>query len=268
MNRRFRYSASAVQKLVHNRQHAFALDHTLSVYGANAAYTLIPKNGCSTLRLSIALANGCIDGPERVEWIHLNNKSFPLTTEGAFRADYAFVVIRCPFERLYSAFMDKIVDMQEQTWALYYDSGRRIHPHDLTFRGFVSRIGSVPRHALDIHWRPQVDFLLYDDYDDWFLLDDFAAAGRVLERKIGLKLVDSRPYLKHEISSVRKLEGVSGAADLPAIELLMMKREGSLPDIGSMFDEGTREDATKLYADDVALYREHERLVSPVSLAA
>lgn len=254
--RRFLRSHVGATPLAGNQAHQFALSHALRIFEPNALYTLIPKNGCSTMRLSIALANGCIDEPSQVSWIHANNRSFPATTESAFLADYTFVVIRCPYQRLYSVFMDKIVNIDVESWNLFDRTRRRVFPHELTFRRFLKLIEGMPRQALDIHWRPQVDFLLFQEYDDYFGLENFGAAEQTLRERIGLTLVDSRPYLGHEISSVNKLEGVVGAADLPAIELLMMKREGTLPDPASMYDEGTFAATASLYADDVAFHRD------------
>ena len=123
--RQFLHADIGVNPLASNQAHQFALRHAIRIFGSNAVYTLVPKNGCSTLRLSIALANGCIEEPSRVNWIHANNQSFPATTESAFLADYTFVVVRCPFERLYSAFMDKIVNIDVESWNLFSRTGRR-----------------------------------------------------------------------------------------------------------------------------------------------
>ena len=254
--RQFRYSDTGMHSLTSNQRHGFALSNAMKIFALNAAYSMIPKNGCSTIRLSIALANGCICDATRVDWIHLNNKSFPMTTEGAFQVDYAFVILRCPYQRLYSAFLDKIVNMDLEAWNLYNQTARRFHPHEITFRNFVSLIKAIPTSRLDIHWRPQVDFLLYEEYDDVFSLEDFKRAETILEQRIGLKLVDSRTYLKHDIAAVEKKVGVENAADLPALELLIMKRTGSLPDVKSFYDDQIMPEVSLIYRDDIKLYCE------------
>lgn len=226
----------------------------MSIFGSNAAYTLIPKNGCSTLRLSIAIANGCIAGPDEIDWIHRNNFSFPLTLGEAFRASYTFVVLRCPFERLYSAFMDKIVDSREEAWNLVNETGRRRHPRDLSFRAFVRTIATVARPRMDIHWRPQIDFLLYEDYDDWFSLGNFAHMETKLAERIDLTLVDSRSRLGHDIGAITKSD-VPDAADLSAAELFNSKRAGSLPSIESLYDEEALAEVAHIYHEDIDLYR-------------
>ena len=59
--RRLRY-ASAVTDILEkaNTKHIFAQKHAMNVYAQGAIYSLIPKNACSTMRLSIAIENGCV----------------------------------------------------------------------------------------------------------------------------------------------------------------------------------------------------------------
>ena len=40
---------------------AFSSEHALSIYPINAIYNFIPKNACSSLRYSIAVANGFLE---------------------------------------------------------------------------------------------------------------------------------------------------------------------------------------------------------------
>jgi hypothetical protein len=108
--RRLRYPKSSNVALARNAAHQFASRHALSIYGARAIYSFIPKNGCSTLRYTVARANGCIDGPSDINWIHSNNLSFSATLRELLTAQYTFVVLRCPYSRLASVFLDKIVD--------------------------------------------------------------------------------------------------------------------------------------------------------------
>jgi hypothetical protein len=59
-----------------------------------AIYSSIPKNACSTLRFSVALANGCVAEGADVNRIHENNETFKPTLAELVRANYAFVVLR------------------------------------------------------------------------------------------------------------------------------------------------------------------------------
>ena len=59
-----------------NEEHEFARKHTLIHLKSNSICTWIPKNSCSSLRYSMAVANGAISGIGDIEWIHKNNYSF------------------------------------------------------------------------------------------------------------------------------------------------------------------------------------------------
>ena len=106
-----------------NKMHAFSSSHTLSIYPIGAVYTFIPKNACSSLRYSIAVANGFLDGVEDVKWIHKNNQTFVSTQREVCIANYTFVVLRCPFTRIASGFLNKLVD---KTFNVNDAAGNRI----------------------------------------------------------------------------------------------------------------------------------------------
>ena len=225
------------------------------IYPTNALYTMIPKNGCSTLRFSVAVANGVISSLDQVHWIHSNNGSFPATTESAARADYTFVVLRCPYARLVSAFMDKVVNMDWPSWELWNRTDRATHPHDVTFADFVRHIARLPISQLNIHWRPQRDFLLFERYDDYFDLARIDTAWPTISERAGLRIVDTRAVLGHHTKG--REVALSDASSMPAIDLLIRKRAGEVPTPASLFDDETLELATKRYRDDVQLYDTH-----------
>jgi hypothetical protein len=64
----FNFSANSFNNLNQNGQYQFCMNYAMQVFKSNAIYSLIPKNGCSTLRLSVAIANGCINGIEQGNW--------------------------------------------------------------------------------------------------------------------------------------------------------------------------------------------------------
>ena len=48
-----------------------SVNHSMMLYRKNALYSFIPKNACSTLRLSTAIENGCIDGIEQGHYLFI-----------------------------------------------------------------------------------------------------------------------------------------------------------------------------------------------------
>lgn len=231
-----------------NKMHAFSSSHTLSIYPIGAVYTFIPKNACSSLRYSIAVANGFLDGVEDVKWIHKNNQTFVSTQREVCIANYTFVVLRCPFTRIASGFLNKLVD---KTFNVNDAAGNRI---DINFHDFLMVIKSQQRSEMNQHWRNQSDFLHYERYDEYFSLESFPNAIKSLGNH-GLNVYDTRTKLKHDLSALERIDG--DFSKLKTDELKKMKDEGCLPNYKSMFGDKEIELINEIYKDDINLYKSH-----------
>ena len=141
-----------------NSWHTFAATYALRIYRSNSIYTLIPKNACSTMRLSLAIANCCIQDASDINWIYHNNQTFSADLEALVCADYTFVILRDPFARLASCFLDKIVSKETAAWNLHDLIARRLHPDDITFADMVEALCSAATLIADVHWCPQTIF--------------------------------------------------------------------------------------------------------------
>jgi len=253
MEKVFRYS-SEKRALANNQKHNFALKNTFSIYQSESAYSFIPKNACSTLRYSIAIANGCISSSKEIDWIHSNNQTFTMSTESAYRAKYKFAILRCPFTRMFSCYMDKAVNMDIQIWQYRNARNRSFHPHDLTFEYFIKDIGCAPLPALDIHWRPQVDFLVFESYDDLFCLEQFQNAQKTLKEKINFDVFDTRPFLNHHLSDLIPDNTIRLPYRKTAIDLLILKRNGKIPDTIAMYNDELVNIVKEKYKNDIDIY--------------
>ena len=89
-----------------NDLYNFSSRYTLSIYPIDAICTFIPKKACSSLRYSISIANGFIKDLDDIKWIHSNNQTFIATQREIVRAKFTFVILRCPFRRAASCFID------------------------------------------------------------------------------------------------------------------------------------------------------------------
>lgn len=227
----------------------------MAIYGPNAVYSMIPKNGCSTLRLSIALANGAIDNLVHWRWIHQNNETFRPTLRELATASFTFGFLRCPYRRLVSCFLDKFVSRRPDAWQFHEAAGMSGDLARLTFRGFCAELAKPQVRHANAHWRPQVDFLVYKNYDQLFCVEDFEAAAQVLERKIGLKIVDSRPLVRHDASQYRILPPAKSFADTEIWQIEAMMISGLRPDPASFFDSDLLELVAAAYFEDFRLYR-------------
>ena len=252
-NRILKNSSTSYGNLNQNPLFKFANNHALMIYKSDALYTFIPKNGCSTMRLSLAIANGCISDTKNYNWIHNNNKTFVASLAEIIKAKYTFVILRDPFRRLASVYIDKIVDRTVEAWSLYDRLERKIELKELTFKRFVETIVKPGFLRSNIHWRPQIDFLMYSKYDDYFCLEDFSKAIPSIEEKAKIKIYDARNLTKHGLDQYESINDKDFSDTLP-IEILNLKDKGHAPSYESLYTEELIELVSTLYKDDFSLY--------------
>lgn len=249
----FNFTASNYHNLNQNGLHQFCINHAIQFFKSNAVYSFIPKNGCSTLRLSVAIANGTIDGIEQGNWIHQNNQTFKPTLKEAATAHYKFVVLRCPFRRLASVFLDKFVAKEPDAWQYRDLLKREVNLDDLTFEQFVKSLAVPPMKVANIHWKPQSLFLLYKEYDDYFALEHFDKAITTLKDKIDLDVVDARNLTGHGTDKFEMLNN-SDYSKTSAFDIAVLKRAGKCPSHKALYNDELIQLVKKLYAEDISLY--------------
>jgi len=250
--RLLRHTRGNIQSLARNAPHQFASEHALAIYGADAIYSFIPKNACSTLRYTLAIANGAISGPQQFNWIHSNNLTFRASLAELAKARYSFVIVRDPYRRIASCYLDQLVNQTAIAWQYHTSTNYQTPPAMLTFRGFIGNLKS--RLRVNEHWRPQVDFLVYDTYDDVFCLEAFADAAAALRSRIGLAIQDARGLSKHGSDQFEMLTGDEPFADKPVHEIAALKRAGRIPRAEQLFDAALIAEVGQLYAEDIAFY--------------
>lgn len=251
----FKFSASSYVQLDKNNLHQFALGHAMMLYKSNSVYTFIPKNGCSSLRLSVAKNNGVIKGVEDGHWIHSNNKTFKPSLCEAIKADYKFVILRCPFRRLASVYLDKFVSKERAAWNYHILRKREFELDDFTFSDFIHSLKSPSILSSDFHWKPQHLFLLYDEYSDYFALEQFSEVTRVLKQQIDLDVLDARPLTSHGTDKYQFISD-QNFSDVAAFDIAVLKRAGKCPEHSTLYTEELIAIVRKLYAKDFALYAE------------
>lgn len=279
--RKFRYSSILKKKLIENNKHQFAQEHGLRLYKSNAIYTFIPKNACSTMRLSLAFYNGTVDDISDFEWIDSNNSTFQADLASLSSASYTFVILRCPYSRLASFYLDKIVNYQKITKKLYrqlcqlhggilgkigrfqflkkvYSKSYKNYINSLSFYDFVKslkqdRIKKGDQHW-NHHWRPQVNFLVYKDYDDWFCLEEFSKAITTLKDKINLDVIDARKLTSHGTDTFEKVHD-EGFSTLPSSVIREMRQNGKCPSLRSLYNDELIEAVNEIYSEDIAIYQ-------------
>lgn len=240
------------EPLSHNPSHQFAANHALCHYPSGAVYSFIPKNGCTTFRYSFAIANKCIQGPGDFEWIHQNNDTFRANLQDLVNAPYTFVILRCPYTRLASLYLDKIVNQKNIVPALNEINLSNSDLGLLSFRDFVRLLSNKDALEKNHHWKPQVDFLVYQDYSDWFCMENFSEAIQKVKEKIGIEIHDTRDLAKHGTDQYTLIKG--DYVDKPAHEILTLQKSGCCPSHSSLYDYELLDSVSFLYAKDIKLY--------------
>lgn len=256
MVRFLRYSAANYEALEKNDKHSFAQKHSLNIYQSNSIYSFIPKNACSTMRTSIAYANGCIDNPQDFNWIHQNNQTFSASLSELIRADYTFVILRCPYARLASVYLDKFVSKYPPAWNFYHLIDREVDLDNLSFADFVNCLPKKAVHKGNIHWRSQVDFLVYQEYDDYFCLENFSEATKILKEKINLNIIDARKLTNHGVDNLTLIDN-EDFSQTKTFDILKLKKEGYCPSPKSLYSKDIISKVGKLYREDIAFYQQH-----------
>lgn len=252
MKRELRLASKTNANLMRaNRGHRFAAGHALRIYGANAIYSFIPKNGCTSLRYALAIANGCLRPGDDPHWVDDNNSTFVAALPDLILADYTFVVLRCPFRRLASAFLDKMTEDTKRRDTFLKASGLTLET--LTFRAFVASLDKPVMRRLDHHWAPQIDFLVYREYDDVFCLEQFDEMAARLKQRIGLEVPDTRSLVRHGLDQFERIEGAFADTAVPEIEAL--RAAGRSPDAASLYDADLIGQVETSYAKDFVIHR-------------
>ncbi len=252
--RHFNFISNSNVALAQNPLFQFAQRHALSIYPSNTIYSFIPKNGCTTLRASLATANGFINDIEKqINWIHNNSYTFSANLKELSCADYTFTILRCPYERLVSLFLDKFVDKTPVAWTFYRSSNNKFELDDISFSDFINYLNQHPALLnAEIHWRKQSDFLIYKNYDDYFDFSDFQQIQTTLKRKINLDLVDTRHITNHGREKYQIITDTNHSKT-SVITLKKLKQQGYLPALENMYTKELKQKVQRLYQADFSI---------------
>ena len=244
-------------QLSENTDHTFAVSHALNIYGANAIYSYIPKNACSTLRLSLAVANGVVtDVPSQHNWIHQNNSSFVANLRELVSADYSFIVLRCPYRRIASTFLDKFVSLSNLSVRFIESQYVDFNILNMNFLRFLKNIKRQTDRNRDHHWKTQSAFWVFEEYSDVFSVECFEEAANTLKNKKILDVVDARLYTKHSVQSSQSSH--EECFSRTSIRVLnAMKQKSNLPQYESMYCEEAKALVEDIYKEDFDTYEKH-----------
>ena len=239
-----------------NENYQFAINHTKVHYKSNSVCTWIPKNACSNLRCSIAIANGAIASVEEIKWIHANNDCFVASTKEALEAEFTFIILRNPFKRLLSYFLDKLCHADDPQEDISYQIAKGVFDFksEMSFEDFINYIWEYP-HTIyeDEHTRPQCDFVLYRNYDRYYSIEGLEDAIREIQTKTGLKFYDVRGI--NSIYTTKDHDYNSSITyQTTAVDIKNRQIQKQSPVAKNMYSKEMIKKVAAIYLQDIILY--------------
>lgn len=237
---------------------------------SNVSYSYIPKNACTTLKLSLGVHDGKLDpsvSPHGLERAFITHSYTPHMNARRF------IVFREPFGRIVSAYLDKITrPVEDFAWSVCADimrNQRGIPAEEVaehvqngdtpSFAEFIRYLSVRPDESLNEHWRSQCAFYTFNWYDSVFPLESLDEEW--VKSKFGdVPLVTSRPhattYGRKKARNEAELGTTERASDLRGAALrTMMEERQVVPAPELLFeDPGLLRIFRRRYGDDIAVY--------------
>lgn len=242
--------------LVNNENHQFAIEHTGIHYKSNSLCTWIPKNACSNLRCAIAIGNGAIAGISEIEWIHANNDCFVASTKEVLEANFTFIILRNPFRRLLSFFLDKLCHSHSTQREMSYELAKNLFEFnpEMSYEDFVNHIWKNKNKIYeDEHTRPQCDFILYRDYDRYYSVERLNEAFEDINRETGMEIYDTR-----DTNSIYTSKGNDKCEEISyktnALDIINKYNQKKSPVAQNMYSNDMIKKVASIYLSDIFLY--------------
>ncbi|MDA7436872.1 sulfotransferase family protein [Synechococcus sp. AH-601-B19] len=257
-SRIFSKTTGSCVSLNNNTDHNFAKDHTIIDLKSNSICSWIPKNACSSIRYSFALKNGAISDEKDINWIHRNNTSFTASDKELLKADYTFIILRNPFKRILSFFLDKLcaqdLDPKNPDLSSVRAKDTFRISKESNFESFVNTLWRNPQLiAKDHHTRHQCDFLIYKNYDKYFSLECMQQAQASLLVDIRLDLIDTRDF--NSIHTSKHLKYCNQFTySTTVIDAYGKLSDGKKPRAENMYTDEMVKKVSLLYLEDIMLY--------------
>lgn len=233
------------------------------------AYTYIPKNACTTIKKTLGFANGNLTKDDNIH----DPKGLISFSANNILNSTKLIVLRNPFKRLVSAFLDKIARPEKQFIGMegnkhiFKSQGKKVDEinnliksnNTATFLEFVQYLSKTPDIHLDEHWRSQSSFCMLDDYDLIFPLER-------LEQRWNSSILSKYPIKKMDLHTTNfgkevindtNLFGSEDICLLPANFIVKKLKESGLSIDKNLFfkNNEVRELFMDRFADDIFIYK-------------
>ncbi len=174
---------------------------------------------------------------------------------------FKFAIVRNPYDRLVSAFVDKfcmegLKTPKSQKILMAINSKDNKGDLQITFSQFVEYLGIQNIDTVDAHWRKQSYILDGIKLDKIIDVKEIATALPELEKQFFIKTnFDFNIRRQSNHYDEKKDERVSFAGDMPNTELIQRHAEtNTFPKRSKFYNDELKRKVRKIYADDFKLY--------------
>ncbi|WP_082897152.1 sulfotransferase family 2 domain-containing protein [Thalassotalea crassostreae] len=171
---------------------------------------------------------------------------------------YKILVVREPYSRLVSAFVDKFCTEEiKQKWVQHVIKSVRqedgCEQPSITFRQFVDYLSTVEVSQLNRHWRPQSHTVQGIDLDIVIDLKYLAQGLKYLESKFNFdSSIDNTQRRQHH--QYVNVDESTDWSDTKNIDIMQYKnKNGYFPDKELFYDDEIRKKVKLFYAEDFKL---------------
>ena len=242
----------------------FAFGHMYYCESQSLIATLIPKNASSFVKTLFAWYDA--DEPEfdaaaKKAFSDIHNRFNGLLLVKNFqeieRAKQSFIILRCPYRRAVSGFIDKFVIAPEEAIFQGIIRTARKEIDSITFSDFVNAIKNSPDSWLDPHFRSQYSYVIFEKYDHFFCVEDSESLKGFLETKApdALKVINElapKGINKKQYTTTDVENAYSFTVD--KLRNLYIN-ENKIPSEKCFFNRIIIRNLSQRYSDDISYYK-------------
>jgi len=252
-----KWSHSSFNLIANNPEHLFANTYAAPHYDSDSVFTFIPKNGCTSLRASLAIANGFIPNLDKLDWIHNNNATLGMASFSELqKAKFTAIILRCPYRRITSAYLDKFCRSRIDSKIYMEHLGlSNAAQKSFNFLDFVRSLCLSKNLNFDVHWTPQISFMVYEKYDKYFNLDgDAKLIAPYLQKKCGFNFIDVTKITNNGTRFYEKVGSYEEYSKIDHSHIGKLILSNSAPSYASLFNGEIKEIIRSIYREDIDLF--------------
>ncbi|MCU0524004.1 MAG: sulfotransferase family 2 domain-containing protein [Elainella sp. Prado103] len=252
---------SLIQRYLINRKHKII-------------FCPIPKNACTLFKLMIVEHS---DSQKHFQESGENIHSYVARENTGFGLDqleylqdqafFKFVILRNPFERLVSAYLDKFVkplELESFAQTVVQDVCQRSdQPLDfhrsITFSQFVDYLTHTENVWMNEHWRPQYTFFDNNliNFDLIGQFEQLEQTLKILEAKFNIQITRDPSQYHNKPEYQTFYQHFDHSLECHEMYPSQLRQFNGLPSAANLYTPRLKEQVSQRYEKDIALYQYH-----------